>query len=88
MDVLFLRAAPVLGPLLMAGKLDFSREHLRTEEAVARLRDLLVHAGESLTALTLSEKGVLRSIPPELARCAQLESLFLIECGLEGESRE
>ena len=72
----------------MAFELDFSKEHLRTEEAVARLLCLLVHGGESRTALTLNEKGVLRSIPPELARCAQLESLFLIECGLEGESRE
>ena len=78
----------MLGPLLMAFELDFSKEHLGTEEAVARLLCLLVHAGESLTALTLHEKGVLRSIPPELARCAQLGLLYLNECGLEGESRE
>ena len=72
----------------MTGELDFSKEHLGTVEAVARLRGLLVHGGESLTALTLHEKGVLRSIPPELARCAQLEVLNLAKCGLEGESRE
>ena len=72
----------------MAGKLDFSREHLRTEEAVTLLLCLLVHGSESLHLLTLHEKGVLRSIPPELARCAQLEVLSLVECGLGGESRE
>ena len=71
----------------MAGELDFSKEHLRTEEAVALLLCLLVHGSESLQLLTLHEKGVLRSIPPELARCAQLEVLNLAVCGLEGESR-
>ena len=73
----------------MAGALDFSHRllHLGTEEAVARLLCLLVHGGESRTALTLREKGLLRSIPPELTRCAQLEVLNLVDCGLEGESR-
>ena len=83
-----MRAAPVLGPLLMARDINFSKEHLRTEEAVALLLCLLVHGSESLQNLTLHEKGVLRSIPPELARCAQLGLLYLNECGLEGESRE
>ena len=69
----------------MAFELDFSKEHLRTEEAVTLLLCLLVHGGESRTALTLREKGLLRSIPPELARCAQLEVLNLGQCGLEGE---
>ena len=71
----------------MAFELDFSKEHLRTEEAVTLLLCLLVHGSESLQLLTLHEKGVLRSIPPELTRCAQLEVLSLQQCGLEGESR-
>ena len=72
----------------MAGELDFSEEHLGTEEAVARLRGLLVHAGGSLTALTLNNENGLGSILPELARCAELKVLNLEKCGLEGESRE
>ena len=76
----------------MAGELDFSKEHLGTEEAFARLLCLLVHGSESLTALTLHENAsglgrALGSIPPELTRCAQLKVLNLKECGLEGESR-
>ena len=67
----------------MTGNLDFSTEKLHTEAAVKRLRALLDHATDSLTAFKLEERG-LGSIPPGLARCTRLEALELRDLGLEG----
>ena len=79
--------APVLGPLLAAGDVEFSSESLDTKESVKRLKTLLVHSG-ALTRITLRGKLWADSpIPPELplSSCTHLKVFEASSCDLDCE---